>query len=177
MSTINYELKKIKAFIFDVDGVLSPDSIPLSPEGAPIRMVNIKDGYAISLAVKAGYGVAIITGADTDNITLRFNRLGVKDIYLKSTVKIKDLNDYMARTGYKPEEIMYAGDDLPDYKVMKTVGLAVAPANAVPEIKSVAQYISHKNGGDGVARDVIEQVMKAQSKWMTEDILNSTSVF
>lgn len=177
MSTINYDLKKIKAFIFDVDGVLSPDSIPLSPEGAPIRMVNIKDGYAINLAVKAGYGVAIITGADTDNIRLRFNRLGVNDIYLMSKVKIKDLNDYMSKTGYKPEEIMYAGDDLPDYKVMKTVGLGVAPANAVPEIKSVAQYISHKNGGDGVARDVIEQVMKAQGKWMTEDMLDSTAVF
>lgn len=177
MSTINYDLNKIKAFIFDVDGVLSPDSIPLSPEGAPIRMVNIKDGYAINLAVKAGYGVAIITGADTDNIRFRFNKLGVEDVYLKSRVKITDLNDYMNKTGYKPEEIMYAGDDLPDYKVMKVVGLAVAPANAAPEIRSVAQYISHKNGGDGVARDVIEQVMKVQGKWMSEEMLDSTSVF
>lgn len=169
MSTINYDLSKIKAFIFDVDGVLSPNSIPLSLTGEPMRMVNIKDGYAINLAVKHGYSVAIITGADTENIRLRFSRLGVKDIYMKSRVKIIDLNDYMQKTGFKPEEILYSGDDLPDYHVMEAVGLAVAPADAAPEIKGVAQYISHCKGGDGVARDVIEQVMKAQGKWMGDE--------
>jgi 3-deoxy-D-manno-octulosonate 8-phosphate phosphatase (KDO 8-P phosphatase) len=169
MSTINYDLSKIKAFIFDVDGVLSPNSIPLSLTGEPMRMVNIKDGYAINLAVKHGYSVAIITGADTENIRLRFSRLGVKDIYMKSRVKIIDLNDYMQKTGYKAEEILYSGDDLPDYHVMEAVGLAVAPADAAPEIKGVAQYISHCKGGDGVARDVIEQVMKAQGKWMGDE--------
>lgn len=169
MSTINYDLSKIKAFIFDVDGVLSPNSVPLSLTGEPMRMVNIKDGYAINLAVKHGYSVAIITGADTENIRLRFSRLGVKDIYMKSRVKITDLNDYMQKTGFKPEEILYSGDDLPDYHVMEAVGLAVAPADAAPEIKGVAQYISHCKGGDGVARDVIEQVMKAQGKWMGDE--------
>ncbi|MFV0539502.1 MAG: KdsC family phosphatase [Dysgonomonas sp.] len=169
MSTINYDLSKIKAFIFDVDGVLSPNSIPLSLTGEPMRMVNIKDGYAINLAVKNGYSVAIITGADTENIKVRFSRLGVKDIYMKSRVKITDLNDYMQKTGFKPEEILYSGDDLPDYHVMEVVGLAVAPADAAPEIKGVAQYISHCKGGDGVARDVIEQVMKAQGKWMGDE--------
>ncbi len=169
MSTINYDLSKIKSFIFDVDGVLSPNSIPLSPTGEPMRMVNIKDGYAINLAVKHGYSVAIITGADTENIKLRFSRLGVKDIYMKSRVKIIDLNDYMQKTGFKSEEILYSGDDLPDYHVMETVGLAVAPADAAPEIKGIAQYISHCKGGDGVARDVIEQVMKAQGKWMGDE--------
>ncbi len=169
MSTINYDLSKIKAFIFDVDGVLSPNSIPLSLTGEPMRMVNIKDGYAINLAVKHGYSVAIITGADTENIRIRFSRLGVKDIYMKSRVKITDLNDYMQKTGFKPEEILYSGDDLPDYHVMEAVGLAVAPADAAPEVKGVAQYISHCKGGDGVARDVIEQVMKAQGKWMGDE--------
>ncbi|MDR1706994.1 MAG: HAD hydrolase family protein [Prevotella sp.] len=169
MSTINYDLSKIKAFIFDVDGVLSPNSIPLSLTGEPMRMVNIKDGYAINLAVNHGYSVAIITGADTENIRLRFSRLGVKDIYMKSRVKIIDFNDYMQKTGFKPEEILYSGDDLPDYHVMEAVGLAVAPADAAPEIKGVAQYISHCKGGDGVARDVIEQVMKAQGKWMGDE--------
>ncbi|MFT4221767.1 KdsC family phosphatase [Dysgonomonas sp.] len=169
MSTINYDLSKIKAFIFDVDGVLSPNSIPLSLTGEPMRMVNIKDGYAINLAVKHGYSVAIITGADTENIRLRFSRLGVKDIYMKSRVKIIDFNDYMQKTGFKLEEILYSGDDLPDYHVMEAVGLAVAPADAAPEIKGVAQYISHCKGGDGVARDVIEQVMKAQGKWMGDE--------
>lgn len=169
MSTINYDLSKIKVFIFDVDGVLSPNSIPLSLTGEPMRMVNIKDGYAINLAVKHGYSVAIITGADTENIRIRFSRLGVKDIYMKSRVKITDLNDYMQKTGFKPEEILYSGDDLPDYHVMEAVGLAVAPADAASEIKGVAQYISLCKGGDGVARDVIEQVMKAQGKWMGDE--------
>lgn len=169
MSTINYDLSKIKSFIFDIDGVLSPNSIPLSREGEPMRMVNIKDGFAINLAVQNGYGVAIITGADTENIRLRFSRLGVKDIYMKSKIKINDLNDYMQKTGYKPEEILYAGDDLPDYHVMQTVGLSVAPADAAVEIRGIAKYISHRNGGDGIARDVIEQVMKAQGKWMGEE--------
>ncbi|MDR2955548.1 MAG: HAD hydrolase family protein [Prevotella sp.] len=169
MSNINYDLNKIKAFIFDIDGVLSPNSIPLSPNGEPMRMVNIKDGFAINLAVKNGYGVAIITGADTENVRLRFSRLGVKDIYMKSKIKIKDLEDYMQRTGYKAEEIMYAGDDLPDFHVMETIGLAVAPSDAAHEIRSIAQYISHCKGGDGVARDIIEQVMKAQGKWMGEE--------
>lgn len=169
MSTINYDLSKIKSFIFDVDGVLSPDSIPLSPEGEPMRMVNIKDGYAINQAVKHGYGVAIITGGDTEGVRTRFSRLGIKDIYMKSKIKIHDLNDYIQRTGYKPEEIMYSGDDIPDYHVMKTVGLSVAPADAVPEIREIAKYISHCRGGMGVARDVIEQVMKVQGKWMNEE--------
>lgn len=169
MSTINYDLSKIKSFIFDIDGVLSPNSIPLSREGEPMRMVNIKDGFAINLAVQNGYGVAIITGADTENIRLRFSRLGVKDIYMKSKIKINDLNDYMQKTGYKPDEILYAGDDLPDFHVMQTVGLSVAPADAAVEIRSIAKYISHRNGGDGIARDVIEQVMKAQGKWMGEE--------
>lgn len=169
MSTINYDLSKIKSFIFDIDGVLSPNSIPLSREGEPMRMVNIKDGFAINLAVQNGYGVAIITGADTENIRLRFSRLGVKDIYMKSKIKIHDLNDYMQKTGYKPDEILYAGDDLPDFHVMQTVGLSVAPADAAVEIRSIAKYISHRNGGDGIARDVIEQVMKAQGKWMGEE--------
>lgn len=169
MSTINYDLSKIKAFVFDVDGVLSPDSIPLSPEGVPMRMVNIKDGYAINLAAQHGYGLAIITGGDTEAVRLRFERLGVKDIYMKSRIKINDFNDYMQKTGYKREEIVYSGDDIPDYHVMQEVGLSVAPADAAHEIRAIANYISHHKGGQGVARDIIEQVMKAQGKWMGEE--------
>lgn len=168
MSTINYDLNKIKAFIFDVDGVLSPDSIPMSPEGEPMRMVNIKDGYALNLAGKTGYGLAIITGGDTEAVRMRFARLGIEHIYMKSSIKITDFNDYLSKTGYKPEEIIYVGDDLPDYQVMQIVGLPVAPADAAPEIKSIAKYISHKKGGEGVARDVIEQVMKTQGTWMND---------
>ena len=169
MSTINYNLTRIKAFIFDVDGVLSRDVIPLSPEGDPMRTVNIKDGFAIHQAIKNGYGVAIITGGYTEAVRIRFERLGVKDIYMKSSVKLSDFNDYIDKTKYDFGDIVYVGDDLPDYQVMKLVGLPVAPADAAPEIKGISKYISHKKGGEGVARDVIEQIMKAQGKWFGEE--------
>ncbi len=166
MSTINYDLTKIRAFVFDVDGVLSRDVVSLHPNGDPMRTVNIKDGYAMQLAVKLGYQVAIITGGYTDSVRIRFERLGVQHIYMRSAVKINDYQDFLNKTGLKPEEVMYAGDDIPDYEVMQLAGLPVAPADAAPEIKSIAKYISHKNGGDGIARDVIEQTLKAQGRWM-----------
>lgn len=165
MSSINYDLKKIKGFIFDVDGVLSRDVIPLHPNGDPMRTVNIKDGYALQLAVKKGYQVAIITGGYTESVKMRFSRLGVKYIYMKSSVKMNDFVDFMKQTGLKPDQVLYAGDDIPDYEVMKQVGLPVSPADAAPEIKEIAVYISSRNGGDGIARDVIEQTMKAQGTW------------
>jgi 3-deoxy-D-manno-octulosonate 8-phosphate phosphatase (KDO 8-P phosphatase) len=167
MSSINYDLNKIKAFIFDVDGVLSSQCIPLSIDGEPMRTVNIRDGYALNLAGRAGYGLAIITGGNSDAVRLRFERLGIKDIYMRASMKIVNYNDYIEKTGYLPEEIVYIGDDIPDYQVMELVGLPVAPADAAPEIKEVAKYISPFKGGEGVARDVISQVMKVQGKWMT----------
>ena len=167
MSSINYDLRKIRGFIFDVDGVLSKDVIPLHPNGDPMRTVNIKDGYALQLAVKKGYQVAIITGGYTDSVKMRFERLGVKYISMRSSVKMKDYTDFMNRTGLKPEEVLYAGDDIPDYEVMKLVGLPVAPADAASEIKDISLYISSKNGGEGIARDVIEQTMKTQGTWLT----------
>ena len=167
MSSINYDLRKIRGFIFDVDGVLSKDVIPLHPNRDPMRTVNIKDGYALQLAVKKGYQVAIITGGYTDSVKMRFERLGVKYIYMRSSVKMKDYTDFMNRTGLKPEEVLYAGDDIPDYEVMKLVGLPVAPADAASEIKDISLYISSKNGGEGIARDVIEQTMKTQGTWLT----------
>ena len=123
---INYDLKKIKAFVFDVDGVLSCDVIPLHPNGDPMRTVNIKDGYALQLAVKKGYHVAIITGGYTEAVQIRFSRLGITHIYMKSAVKVHDYRDFLEKTGLQPEEVMYAGDDIPDYEVMTMVGLPVA---------------------------------------------------
>ena len=166
MSNIKYDLSGIKAFLFDVDGVLSSDCIPLAENGDPLRTVNIKDGYALQLAVKQGYQVGIITGAYTENIRLRFERLGVQHIYLSSSNKIIDYEDFLRKTGLKDEYIAYAGDDIPDYDIMKRVGLPVAPASAAPEIKALSKYISARNGGEGVARDIIEQTMKAQGTWM-----------
>lgn len=169
MSSINYDLTKIRAFVFDVDGVLSSDVIPLHPDGDPMRTVNIKDGYALQLAVKKGYQVAIITGGYTEAVRIRFSRLGIEHIYMKSAVKVHDFRDFLEKTGLSPGEVMYAGDDIPDYEVMKQVGLAVAPADAAPEIKQIANYISLKRGGEGVARDVIEQTLKAQGHWMGQE--------
>ena len=168
MSSINYDLRKIKAFVFDVDGVLSCDVIPLHPNGDPMRTVNIKDGYALQL-VKKGYEVAIITGGYTEAVQIRFSRLGIQHIYMRSAVKVHDFKDFMEKTGLSPEQIMYAGDDIPDYEVMTRVGLPVAPADAAPEIKEIAKYISSRRGGEGVARDVIEQTMRAQGHWFGEE--------
>jgi 3-deoxy-D-manno-octulosonate 8-phosphate phosphatase (KDO 8-P phosphatase) len=169
MSSINYDLSKIKAFLFDVDGVLSSDSIPMSETGDPLRTTHIKDGYAMQLAVKCGYLIGIITGAYTENIRTRYARLGVQHIYLRSSVKMRDYEDFIRKTGLKDEEIIYVGDDIPDYDVMQRVGLAVAPATAAPEIKDIAGYISPYRGGGGVARDVIEQTLKAQDRWMNDE--------
>jgi 3-deoxy-D-manno-octulosonate 8-phosphate phosphatase (KDO 8-P phosphatase) len=166
MSSIPYDLSKIKAFLFDVDGVLSSDRVALAENGDPQRTAHIKDGYAMQLAVKCGYQVGIITGACTENIRTRYAQLGVQHIYLRSSVKIHDYEDFIRKTGLKDEEIMYAGDDIPDYDVMQRVGLSVAPATATPEIKAIAGYVSSKNGGDGIAREIIEQTLKVQGQWM-----------
>ena len=169
MSSINYDLTKIKAFIFDIDGVLSSDCIPLDVNGDPMRTVNIKDGYALQLAVKLGYPIAIITGAYTENIRVRYERLGIEHIYLRSAIKTKDYDEFLQKTGLKDEEIAYAGDDIPDAEVMQRVGLPVAPASAAPEIKQIAKYVSQKNGGEGIARELIEQTLKAQDRWMKDE--------
>lgn len=165
---INYDLTKIKAFIFDVDGVLSCETIPMHPGGEPMRTVNIKDGYALQLAVKAGYHVAIITGARVEAVRTRYNGLGIKDVYLGASIKRDCLEELMLMYELKEEEMMYMGDDIPDYEVMQMCGLPCCPADAAVEIKQIAKYISPKCGGRGCGRDVIEQVMRAQGKWMDE---------
>jgi 3-deoxy-D-manno-octulosonate 8-phosphate phosphatase (KDO 8-P phosphatase) len=166
---INYDLKKIRAFVFDVDGVLSSNTIPLAVNGDPMRTVNIKDGYALQLAVKKGFEVGIITGGYTEAVRIRYERLGIRHIYMRSSVKLKDYEEFLAVTGLKDEAVMYCGDDVPDYEVMTRAGLPVAPADAAPEIKQLAKYISPVSGGEGVARDIIEQVMKIQGLWMTAE--------
>lgn len=166
---INYDLSKIRAVVFDVDGVLSASTISLHPDGEPMRTVNIKDGYAIQHACKMGLTVAIITGGNTHSVYKRYERLGVKDIYMRSAVKIRDYEDFLLRHGLTDDEVLYMGDDIPDYEIMTRVGCPCAPSDAAPEIKSVATYISHIKGGYGCGRDVIEQVLRAQGKWMSDE--------
>ncbi|MCQ2332143.1 MAG: HAD hydrolase family protein [Paludibacteraceae bacterium] len=160
-------LNKIKAFVFDVDGVLSFSTMPLDANGVPMRMVNVKDGYSINLANRLGYTIGIITGCNVEAVRLRFESLGVhpENIYLGAADKIQSYEDFKKRNDLKDDEIMYMGDDIPDYKVMKIVGLPVCPEDAVPEIQSIAKYISGHKGGCGCARDVIEQTLKAQRRW------------
>lgn len=169
MSTINYDLQKIKAIAFDVDGVLSSDVIPLHPSGEPMRTVNIKDGYAIQLAIKKGLRIAIITGGRTEAVRQRFAALGMTDLYLGSAVKIADYRDFRDKHGLRDEEILYMGDDIPDIEVLRTCGLPCCPKDAAPEVKAIARYISQAAGGCGCGRDVIEQVMKVQGQWMSDD--------
>lgn len=166
---INYDLKKIKALAFDVDGVLSGETILLHPGGEPMRTVNIKDGYALQLAVKMGLHVAIITGGRTEAVRKRYENLGVPDVYLGCAVKIKTYEEWLRKYGLTDEEVLYMGDDIPDYEVMRRVGCPCAPADAAPEIKEAAIYISHLRGGYGCGRDVIEQVLRSQGKWLKDE--------
>lgn len=162
-------LPTVKAFAFDVDGVLSPITIPVAATGEPLRMANIKDGYALQLAVKKDYPVAIITGGHSEAMRVRYNALGVQDIYLSAGYKIHAFNDFLKKHGLQAAEVLYMGDDIPDYEVMRIAGVACCPCDAAPEIKAISQYVSAQLGGYGCCRDVIEQVLKAQHKWMEND--------
>ena len=166
MSSINFDLSKIRAFAFDVDGVLSPSTIPMSEAGEPLRMVNVKDGYALQLAVKMGYCLAIISGARTEAVKVRFHGLGIADVFTGVSIKLPCLIKWMEKHGLTPDEVAFVGDDIPDLEAMRHVALPIAPADAAPEVKEVARYISPIAGGYGCGRDVIEQVMKAQGKWL-----------
>lgn len=167
MSKINYDLSLIRGIAFDVDGVLSPSTIPMDSDGVPQRMVNIKDGYALQLAIKHGLKIAIITGADSKAIHHRYGALGITDIYTKASAKLPILKAWMEANKLEPQQVAYVGDDIPDFECMEAVGLAVAPRDAAVEIKEIAGYISPVDGGQGVGRDILEEIMKAQDMWMS----------
>ncbi len=158
-------LANINTFIFDVDGVLTDGTITVTTDGEMLRTMSIKDGFALKTAVDADFNVCIISGGSNEGVRKRLAGLGIKDIYLGAHNKIEQLNQYINKHNITMEHVLYMGDDIPDYPVMKLVGLPCCPQDAVPEIKSVSKYISHKNGGRGAVRDVIEQVLKVQDKW------------
>ena len=165
---INYDLTAIKAIVFDVDGVLSRQTITLHPNGEPMRTVNIRDGYAIQYAVKRGLTIAILTGAKTESVRKRYEGLGVKDIFMGCSVKIDVYNRFLADHGFSDAEVMYMGDDIPDDEVMSRCGCPVCPKDACSDIKDISLYVSQYAGGDGCGRDVIEQVLRAKGQWMSD---------
>ena len=165
----------IRAFIFDVDGVLSPDSTPLDENGDPVRNANVKDGFAIRAAIGKGYTVGIITGGCQVRVKLRYRKLGVHFYYDNIRNKTIGLDDFINKTGIAPSEILYMGDDIIDYEVMQRVGLPVCPQDAVEEIKGIARYISSCKGGEGCVRDVIEKVLKARGQWIIGDFFHQQS--
>ena len=166
---INYDLQKIRAIVFDLDGVLSSSTIALDLEGTPLRTVNIKDGYAIQLAMKMGLRIAIISGCRIEAVRMRYEGLGMEDIYLGAAVKIKTYEEFKAKYGYADEEVMFMGDAIPDLEVMRRVGCPVCPKDACHEVREVSIYVSDRNGGEGCGRDVIEQTLRAQGKWLKDE--------
>ncbi len=160
-------MNDITTFIFDVDGVLTDGTVHVSQTGEMLREMHIRDGFAMKAAIESNYHVCIISGGSNEGVRIRLRNLGITDIYLGSPDKVETFKEYCAIYNIKPEQVLYMGDDIPDYHVMKLVGLPTCPQDASPEIKEISNYISHKNGGKGAVRDVIEQVMKVQDKWNT----------
>jgi 3-deoxy-D-manno-octulosonate 8-phosphate phosphatase (KDO 8-P phosphatase) len=171
MGFFKEELLNVKAFVFDVDGVLSRDVSPLNKDGDPVRTANVKDGFAIRNAIDFGYPVAIITGGYIERVRLRYEKLGVKFFYDRARDKVECLNDFLKKTGIDVGNVLFMGDDLVDYQVMSVVGMPTCPKDAVPDIKEISKYISDKKGGEGCVRDVIEQTLRAQNRWFTKDML------
>lgn len=158
-------MPQITTFMFDVDGVLTNGIVHISSTGELTRAMNTKDGYALKTAIDLGYRICIISGGANEGVRSRLAGLGIKDIYLGAHKKMVQFNEYIKENNIKPEEILYMGDDIPDYPVMKEVGLPCCPQDAVAEIQEASLYVSHYKGGFGCVRDVIEQVLKVQGKW------------
>lgn len=165
MSKTDYDLTKIRGIVFDVDGVLSPICVSLDEHGIPRRMANLRDGYAIYHGLKSGLKIAIITGGNDLSVLARYRSLGMEDVFMVTGSKLPVLEQWMRNNGLSAYEVAYVGDDIPDYQCMTAVGLPVAPADAAPEIIDVAYYVTRATGGYGVARELIEQVMKTNGTW------------
>jgi len=169
MNNYREKLGKITTFIFDFDGVLSDGKIWVLPDGEQMRATNVKDGYAMQYALRKGYRIAIISGGVGESMRLRYQSFKGLEIFLKVHNKVECFQSYIEKHNITPEEVLYVGDDIPDYELMKLCGLKCCPADACTEIKELAEYISYAQGGYGCVRDVIEQTLRAQNRWMEED--------
>lgn len=165
MSNIKQQFAKINTFMLDVDGVLTDSMVLTLPDGDQIRRMNIKDGYAMKCAIRNGFHISVISGGSSESVRKRLNGLGIEEVHLSSKNKLEVFENLLKKYKLTAENILYMGDDIPDYKVMSKVGIAACPKDAAPEIKNIAHFISSYNGGQGAVREVIEQVMKVQDKW------------
>lgn len=169
MGNFKEDVAKIRAFVFDVDGVFTDGMITVTPENQFVRTYNAKDGFAMKTLTSKGYDVAIISGGRGDSLFNRFRALGVEDIYIDCFDKLPALKEFMQKRGLKPEEVLFMGDDIPDIPPMRYVGLPVCPADAAVDVKRNSRYISGYAGGEGCVRDMIEQVLRARNDWFTDD--------
>lgn len=165
MGNFKEDIAKVKAFVFDVDGVFTDGGIIPLPDGDFIRKYNAKDGYAIAYAIKAGYKVAIISGGRGASLEMRFRLLGVTAFHPNCQEKLPVLKEFMEEHGLSKDEVLFMGDDIPDLHAMSHVGMPVCPADAVPEIQEVSRYVSQFEGGKGCVRDIVEQVLRAHGDW------------
>lgn len=165
MENFKQKLTRVKTLLFDVDGVLTNGQVFLMESGEIVRNMNSKDGFALRLAAKKGYRIAIITAGNSQTVKKLLESFGVQDVFLLQHDKLQCYNDFIKAHSLNEEEILYMGDDLPDYEVMKRVGVAACPNNSAHEIKEICIYISNRNGGEGCVRDIIEQVMRSQGTW------------
>lgn len=172
MGNFKEELGRVKAFVFDIDGVLSTQTIAMNSFGVPTRTVNFRDGYALQLAVKKGYIVGVISGSNSKEYIKRMKNLGIKDVHLNSRSKMEHFNLFLKKYSLDRKDVLYMGDDIPDYEVMKNTGIPVCPSDADSEIKQISMYISDRKGGEGCVRDIIEQVMRLHNKWMDNEAFN-----
>jgi len=169
MDNLQAQLKQISTFVFDVDGVLTDGMVITMPDGDQVRRMNIKDGYALQHAVKKGYEIVIISGGTSESVRKRLNGLGIENVNLGCKNKVSVFEELKKKQGLKEEEILYMGDDIPDYKLMKRVGFAACPNDAAAEIKEISHYISPYNGGEGCVRQMIEQVLKLRGDWFDDE--------
>lgn len=160
-------MNDISTFVFDIDGVLTDGKVHVAPNGEMLREMHIRDGFAMKAALESGYNICIISGGSNEGVRIRLKNLGITDIYMGSPNKVETFQEYAELYNIDSKKVLYMGDDIPDYHVMKIVELPTCPQDATPEIKSISKYISHVDGGKGAVRDVIEQVMKVQGKWHT----------
>jgi 3-deoxy-D-manno-octulosonate 8-phosphate phosphatase (KDO 8-P phosphatase) len=165
MQNFKEKLNNITTLIFDIDGVFTDNKVLVMENGEVVRNVHSKDGYAVQLAVKRGYRLVIISGGNNISVKNLLEKAGIQHVFIHQHDKLQCYKDFIYENSLKDEEILYMGDDLPDYEVMSRVGIATCPNDSAPEIKSISIYISPKNGGEGCVRDIIEQVMRVQGTW------------